>query len=555
MEYRWHKSWPVWVPKTFTVEKPTSEYIREWASLTPEKPALSFYGLDINYKKLNSMIDASAWGLIHLGVKKGDRVAIHMENCPQFVIAYFAAQRAGATVVPLNPMFRHAELEHEINDAGAETLFSLDSLYAEVEKIKSRTPLKNVILTSIASFLPAEPNLPLPPEAKDEKRSFPGTIDFVELIGKSQDGPVCNVSDLKNDLALLQYTGGTTGLPKGAMISHYTLAYASIGALDRFHHREDDVHLGVTPFFHVMGQIQLMCAPLVSGGRVVILSRFVPDTMAQAIALYRCTFWVAATTMVIALMGIPNVEDRDFSSFRCIVTGGTPISVELQKRLNKLAPNAIICEGYGLSETISHGGVVTPLHRYKPGFLGIPHLNEIRIVDLATGTKELGPNQEGEITIKGEALMKGYWNRPEETKEVLRSGWLHTGDIGLMDEEGYFKFLGRTRELIKCSGYSVFPAEVEALLYRHPAVKEAAVIGVNDSYRGETPKAFIVLNPGYENKIGESEILEWCKDNMSAYKRPRLVEFRQELPKSAAGKLLRRILVEEELRRSQIADS
>jgi len=250
--------------------------------------------------------------------------------------------------------------------------------------------------------------------------------------------------------------------------------------------------------------------------------------------------------MVIALLALPNIKDYDFTSFRCLWSGGTPISAELQKRLKELAPQTVIGEGYGLSETIAHGGASTPLYRYKPGFLGIPQLNDIRIMDLTTGTRELGPNEEGEITIKGPAVMLGYWNRPEETRQVLRDGWLHTGDIGLMDEDGYVKILGRTRELIKCSGYSVFPAEVEDLLYRHPAVKEVAVIGVNDPYRGETPKAFVIVRPEYEGKIKESEILDWCKDNMSAYKRPRVVEFRQELPKSAAGKLLRRILVDQE---------
>jgi long-chain acyl-CoA synthetase len=250
--------------------------------------------------------------------------------------------------------------------------------------------------------------------------------------------------------------------------------------------------------------------------------------------------------MVIALLSLPNIEDYDFSSFRCLWSGGTPISDELQKRLKELAPGAIIGEGYGLSETIAHGGASTPLHRYKPGFVGVPQLNDIRIMDLATGAKELGPGEEGEITIKGPAVMQGYWNKPEETKMVLRDGWLYTGDIGLMDEEGYVKFLGRTRELIKCSGYSVFPAEVEELLFGHPAVREVAVIGISDPYRGESPKAFIILKPEYENKIEENEILEWCKDNMAAYKRPRYVEFRQELPKSAAGKLLRRVLVDEE---------
>jgi acyl-CoA synthetase (AMP-forming)/AMP-acid ligase II len=550
MEKRWYKVWPVWVPKNFDVEKPTSEYIREWATYTPDKIALSFYGKDITYREINSLIDRVAWGLVDLGVKKGDRVAIHMENCPQFVISYFATLRAGGTVVPVNPMFKRAELEHEINDAGAETLIGLDYLYPEVEKATGSMRLKNVILTSLRDYLPDKPLLPLPSEANEEKRSFSGTLDLGELISRSQDRPICKVTDLKTDLALLQYTGGTTGIPKGAMITHHTLAYVSLGTMFWYHHREDDVHLGVTPFFHTMGQQQLMCTPLVSGGRVVVLARFVPETVAQAITHYRCTYWVGATTMVIALLSLPNIKRYDFTSFRCLWSGGTPISVELQKKLKELAPNAIIGEGYGLSETISQGGCITPLYRYKPGFLGIPQLSDIKIMDLETGTREMGPNEEGEITIKGPAVMIGYWNKPEETKQVLRDGWLYTGDIGLMDEEGYIKFLGRKREMIKCSGYSVFPAEVEDLLYRHPGVKETSVIGISDPYRGETPKAFIILKPDYVGKVTEEEILQWCKENMAAYKRPRFVEFRSDLPKSAAGKILKRVLMEEEAKRA-----
>jgi acyl-CoA synthetase (AMP-forming)/AMP-acid ligase II len=546
MDRKWYKVWPMWVPKDFDVEKPTSEYMRDWATLTPEKVAVSFYGRDITYKELDRMIDRLAWGLVGLGVKKGDRVAIHMENCPQFVMAYFAAQRTGGVVVPLNPMFKQAELEYELNDAGAETLIGFDSLYPDVEKVRSRTPLRNVILTSLKDYLPSKPLLSPPKEAHEEMVSFPGTSDFKDFMYRSPDRPICDVTDLKADIAILQYTGGTTGIPKGAMISHYALACASLGSMHWFHHRENDVHLGVTPFFHVMGQQQLMCTPLVSGGRIVILSRFVPDVVAQAVTHYRCTYWVGATTMMTALLNLPNVSDYDFSSFRCLLTGGMPIPVELQRRLKELAPEAFIGEGYGLSETICHGGVATPLFRYKAGFLGIPQVNDVKIMDLETGTREMGPNEEGEITIKGPAVMNGYWNRPEETAEVLREGRLHTGDIGLMDEEGYVKILGRKREMIKCSGYSVFPAEVEDLLYRHPAVQEAAVIGITDPYRGETPKAFIILKTEYVNKVNENDILVWCKDNMAAYKRPRRVEFRQALPKSAAGKVLRRLLSEAE---------
>jgi acyl-CoA synthetase (AMP-forming)/AMP-acid ligase II len=546
MEHRWYKVWPIWAPKTLEVDRPTSEYIREWARLTPGRIALTFYGRDVTYRELNGLIDRTAWGLVDLGIKKGDRVAVHMENCPQFVIAYFAAQRAGGVTVPVNPMFKGPELEHELNDAGAEILISIDSLYGEVEKVRNRTRLKSVVLTSLEDFLPAEPALPPPEEPKERKQVFADTIDLMQLMDKSQDSPVCNVNDLKSELALLQYTGGTTGTPKGAMISHHALASAAVGAARWYHHREDDVFLGVTPFFHVMGQVTQLCDALVSGARVIILSRFVPDVVAQAITLYRCSYWAGATTMVIALLNLRNLGDYDFSSFRCIVTGGATISAELQRKLKELAPDAAIVEGYGLSETASQGGACTPLYQHRPGFVGIPQIGvDMKIVDQETG-QELGPDEEGEIAIRAEAMMLGYWNRPDETVQMLRDGWLHTGDIGLMDESGYIKFLGRTRELIKCSGFSVFPAEVEDLLYRHESVREVAVIGVSDAYRGESPKAFIIPKEEYEGKVTEAEILEWCKDNMAAYKRPRFIEFKKELPKSSAGKILKRVLVEEE---------
>jgi acyl-CoA synthetase (AMP-forming)/AMP-acid ligase II len=548
MERRWHKVWPMWVPKTLEVERPTSEYIRDWAELTPDRIALTFYGRDMTYRELNWLIDKAAWGLVDLGVSKGDRVALHMENCPQFVISYFAVQRAGGVVVAVNPMFKGAELEFEMNDAGVETLIGIDAFYPEVARIKDKTPIKNVILTSFDDFLPSDPALPFPEASPgEEKGSFPNTLDFLAFLEKSQDRPICKVTDIRTDLALLQYTGGTTGTPKGAMISHYALTNAALGNMHWYHFRENDVYLGVTPFFHVMGQTVLMATPLVSGGRIVILTRFVPDVVARAVTMYRCTYWVGATTMIIALLNLPDVKEYDFSSFRCIWTGGATVSVELQNKLKELVPNAMIGEGYGLSEVISQGGACTPLYRYKPGFVGIPQLNvDLKIVDQETGTKELGPNEAGEIVIKAAAMMLGYWNKPEATKEMLRDGWLYTGDTGLMDEEGYIKFLGRTRELIKSSGYSVFPAEVEDLLYRHPGVKEVAVIGVNDAYRGESAKAFIILKDGYAGNVTEKDILDWSKDNMAAYKRPKFVEFRQELPKTAAGKILKRVLVDEE---------
>lgn len=538
--------WPPLVRKVFEAKQPISEYIRDWAGFNPDGIALCFYGWDISYAELNRDIDRFAQGLVAAGLKKGDRVAVFMQNCPQFVISFFGILRAGGIIVALNPMFKQGELEYEINDAGANILVALDYLYPEVEKIEAGLHLRHTILCSLTDYVPQEPLLPLPSEALNPKQSFAGTLDFMDFLDRSADTPICNVDNMEKDLALLQYTGGTTGLPKGAMISHHSLTYACLGTVDWFKHRFDDVFLGVTPFFHIMGMQQLMCTPLMAGAKVVVLSRFDSKVTAKAIELYRCTFWVTATTSLIAFLEMPGIDQYNFSSLRCLVSGGTPISVEIQKKISRFVPNAVTVEGYGLTECVSQGGVVTPLLRHKSGFVGIPQMNQVKVVDLETGREELPAGQEGEIIIKGPTVMAGYWKRPEETQMTIKDGWLYTGDIGVFDEEGYLKIVGRGKELIKCSGFSVFPTEVENLLFRHPAVSEVAVIGIPDPYRGESPKAFIILKSEYRTKTSREDILEWCKENMSAYKRPRNVEFVEELPRSAAGKILRRVLVEKE---------
>jgi acyl-CoA synthetase (AMP-forming)/AMP-acid ligase II len=353
--------------------------------------------------------------------------------------------------------------------------------------------------------------------------------------------------DLREDLALLQYTSGTTGLPKGAMITHFSLLTNTVGSAVWNGVTEKDIVLSVLPFFHVTGMIHSMCRPVYTGTTNIMLSRFDPEAVLQAIHTYRCTHWVSITTMNVAMVNHPDVEKYDLRSLRVCGSGGAPVPKEILEKWRKIIGTEL-AEGYGLSETISQTHM-NPYLRPRYGSIGLPQFDiDCRIVDLETGI-DLPLDQEGELLVKGPTVMKGYWKRPEATAEVLKDGWLYTGDIARMDEDGYFYIVGRKKELIKASGYSVFPAEVENFLYGHPAIKEVAVIGLPDPYRGENIKAVIVLQSEYENKVREEEIIAWCKGKMAAYKYPRSVEFVKELPKTASGKVLRRVLREREMKR------
>jgi acyl-CoA synthetase (AMP-forming)/AMP-acid ligase II len=553
MERRWYAVWDPRIPKVFEPEKSLLGYFSDSVQAGPERVAISFYGRDVTYDELNSATERFAWGLAALGIKKGDRVALFMQNCPQFVIGYYGILRAGAVVVAINPMFKHAELEYQLRDAGVETVVALDSLVSEVKRARERIRVKNLIVTSFQDYLPKNPILPLTPEMSQPERDIPESLDFAKFLDNAQPRDLPRVTDLNEHIALLQYTGGTTGLPKGATITHYTLAHNVAGATLWFGYTREDVHMGMMPFSHVQGMTQAMNSSLFSGGRLVILARFTPEALARVIEYYKGTIWKGNTTMVIAMIQWPEIHRYDLSSLRLVTYGGAPMPTEIIARLRRMLPRATLGEGYGLTETLSGGGVITPLHRPKPGFIGIPFIStDLRVVDLKTGVTEVKPNEEGEITISGATVMKGYWNNPDETALALRDGWLYTGDIGRMDEEGYLTISGRKKELIKCSGFSVFPTEVEDLLYKHPAVAEVAVIGVPDAYRGEAPKAFIVLKREYTGKVTEDEIAGWARDNMATYKRPRMVEFRDELPKSGAGKILRRLLAEDEAKRQPV---
>lgn len=538
----WQRIWPEGMPRSIEVDRCFTEYFREVALKRPQAVAVDFYGREIPYGELDRSIDRFANALVGRGLAKGDRVGIYLQNCPQFVISFFGVIRAGGVVVSLNPMFRGMELEPVIEKTGIETMIVQSSLYPELQKAGNAASIRTAIVVWLSDFLPEHPVLPPPEEALEKKERFPGSFDFMDMLSEGEPTPVCRIGDLDSELALLQLTGGTTGSPKAAMISIRAFTVAVKGAMHWFGLTREDTSLGMAPFFHVMGLQITMVPALISGGKLMILTRFTPEVIARVISERKCTQWVAPPTMLVALVGMPGIKTYDFSSLRVIVTGGSSIPLSLQKQIQEIAPHSQLGEGYGMTEALASGGVTTPLGRWKEGFAGIPSINDLKIVDLETGETEMPANREGEIVVKGPTVMNGYWNAPEETRQVIRDGWFYTGDIGLLDEEGYLKISGRKKELIISSGFNIYPVDVENILSRHPAVQEIAVKGVPDSYRGESPKAFIVLKDRYRGKVSEKEIVEWCKEHMAAYKRPRQVVFLDALPKSGAGKILKRML-------------
>ncbi len=547
MPKKWFKSWPENLPRTLVFpEKTLPEFLSDHARHTPEKVAFNFYGREISFREFDQRTNQLAMALIDFGLKKGDRVSLFLENSPQFVIGYFAILKAGGVVVAANPMFKEDELKYELMDAGARIIIAQDFLYPKVRNVREEAGLSHVILTSYRDYLPASLSLPLHPSMQGPKERFPETLDLLQLMDSYRPEQLSIPINLREDLALLQYTSGTTGLPKGAMITHFSLMTNTVGSAVWNGVLEEDILLSILPFFHVTGMIHSMCRPVYTGTTNIMLARFDPEAILQAIHKYRCTLWSSITTMNVAIVNHPDVEKYDLRSLRVCGSGGAPVPKEILEKWRKIIGTEL-AEGYGLSETISQTHM-NPYLRPRYGSIGLPQFGiDCRIVDVETGV-DLPLDQEGELLIKGPTVMKGYWNRPEATAEALKDGWLYTGDIARMDEDGYFYIVGRKKELIKASGYSVFPAEVENFLYGHPAIKEVAVIGVPDPYRGENIKAVIVLKPEYENKVREEEIVAWCKGKMAAYKYPRIVEFVKELPKTASGKVLKRVLREKEVK-------
>ncbi len=555
MEKPWYNSWPKGLPKTLDYPNiPLHQTLDDTAKRLPNKTSLIYYGTEITFKEVKENADRFATVLAEMDVKKGDRVCLYLENSPQFVMAYYGALKAGAIVVPANPMFKEMELEYQLSDSGSETIVALDHLYPYVEKVRDKVGLKNVFLTNIGEYFPEEPTLPIMDALKVEKKTYPKTIDFLEKLEETKPNPPKIEFNPKEDLALLQYTAGTTGMPKGAMITHSNIMTNVYGGSKWVGTTDKDVSVGVLPFFHATGMVHSMCNPILVGATSVVLARFDLAAFLEAISKYRCTLWVGITTIAVAIAMFADPKKYDMTSLRCSFAGGAPLGQEVIKKYKEVTGSDMI-EGYGLSESISQV-TINPVDKPKYGSAGIPVFDvDAKVVDSETGTKELGFDQEGELIFKGPQIMRGYWKNPEKTKETLRDGWLYTGDIGKMDKDGYIWIVGRKKEMINVSGYKVWPFEVEDFLYKHEAVQEVGVVGVPDEYRGETVKAVIVLKPEYRGKVTEEDIIRWSKEKMAAYKYPRIVEFKDSLPKSGAGKVLRRVLLEEHLEKMKKSKS
>jgi long-chain acyl-CoA synthetase len=543
MEKIWLRHYDYFVPESIRYpEIPLYQILELTCVRYDDAVATVFFDQKMTYGQLRDHVRRLSAALRNMGVSKGDRVAIMLPNSPQFIISYYAVLEAGATVVNISPLHVERELEYEFNDSGSETLIYLDLFDARIQAVKDKTPLKRLIVSSITDYMES-PTPPSVPKSTD-------TYHFREVIEESSpDLPVEDI-DPREDLAALQYTGGTTGLPKGVMLTHFNLvanAFQCSFWAREFVERGKDVYLDVIPFFHSYGQTVGMNNAILNAAAMVLIPQFEINLMLQAIQKYRPNFFPGVPTLYVAILNHPEALKYGVDRIRLCNSGSAPLPVEVHRRFSRIS-GGIFIEGYGLSEAspVTHSNPI--IGKKKVGSIGIPFPDtEAKIVDVETGKQELGFNEPGELIIRGPQVMKGYWNKPEETAQTLRDGWLYTGDICTMDEDGYFYVVDRKKDMIIAGGFNIYPREVDEVLYEHPKVQEAVTVGIPDEYRGETVKCYVVLKPG--EQATEEEIIAWCRERLAAYKVPRMVEFRDSLPKTMVGKVLRRALREEEMAR------
>jgi long-chain acyl-CoA synthetase len=557
----WVKSYPPGVPDHIEFpEVPITALLDESVRNFPNNIATDFEGQTLTYKELGEAVDRFASILRDMGIGKGSRVGIILPNLPQNVIAYYAGLRLGATMVENNPLYTERELEHQLNDAEVEVLVAWDVTYPKIKAIRSELPkLREVIVTNVFDAFKGIKAL-LGPYTKKGKsviapvaRTEP-VRQWKDLMRTARGGVPQTPINAKEDLALLQYTGGTTGLSKGVMLTHYNLVSNCYQAKSWFTDAESGKEsvLIALPLFHSYGQTVCMNFGVMMAAKLILEPnpRDLPAVL-HTINRTKPTIFPGVPTLYANLLAHPKLKETSMSSIRLCFSGAAPLPGEVQEQWEKVTGGRLV-EGYGLSETspITHGN---PLYgKRKIGTIGLPMPEtDCKLVDVDDPTKEVAAPGPGELCIKGPQVMQGYWNNPEETAEVIRDGWLHTGDIAEVDDEGYFKIVDRKKDMIIVGGFNVYPRDVEEVLYSNPKVLECAVIGKPNARASETVKAFIVLKPGETMTVEEIE--QYCRDNLTAYKVPKEFEFVQDLPKTMVGKVLRRALVEEERKKLQKA--
>ena len=548
MERPWLDNYDPGVPREVEIpEIPFTKIFDDTVARFPRQTAIWFYGRRISYQELDALASRYAGALIRHGVSPGDRVALYLPNCPQFVIAYFGTWKAGAIVTPVNPLHTPREIRHQLSDSGSETIIALAPFYRHLEEIRDETPLRTVVVARIQEYmgwgLRGLYTLLRERSEGGRPRLRKGDLAWLEFL-RPPNG-AASVSLGPDDLALLQYTGGTTGVPKGAVLTHSNLVANNTQCLAWIRPvlREGEERiLSVLPFFHLYGIAACLHLAVLLGATMVILPRFRMQEVLQTIRRTRPTLFPCVPTAYIALNHCADLRSDDLRSLKFCLSGAAPLPVEVQEEFERRS-GCRMAQGYGMTEAspVTH---LTPLvGKVPPGSAGYPVPGtDARIVDLETGEEALPPGERGEIVVRGPQVMRGYWNMPTETANVLRDGWLHTGDIGTADENGAFFVVDRKKDMIISGGVNVYPREVEEVLYTHPGVREAAVVGIPDPYWGEAVKAFIVPAEGASPEC--EEIREFCRARLAKFKVPKEVEFRPELPKSLAGKVLRRELRE-----------
>lgn len=537
--------------------KPLYELLDEPVRRIPDQNAIDFLDKKTTYGELSAQVDRFAKGLQDRGLRPGDRVGLFLPNCPYFIIAYFGILKAGGIVVNFNPLYVAKEIEQQIRDSGTEVMVTLDlqALYAKLQPMLGTTPLKTIVVCSMADALPFIKKLLFPIVRRKDLATPPrdqGHPRYADLT--ANDGRYARVPiDPAKTTAVLQYTGGTTGIPKGAMLTHANLYANAIQCRRWFHSFEfgKERALGVLPFFHVFAMTVIQNQMLSVGAEIVMLPRFEVEAALKAIETKKPTFMAGVPTMYTAFNGAVAKQPRNLSSIRNCISGGAPLPLEVKQRFEQVTGCHLV-EGYGLTESspVTHCNPLGGIN--KAGSIGLPlPLTRVELRDIADATKVVPRGERGEICIGGPQVMAGYWGRPEATQQQMVDGLLRTGDIAMMDEDGYFFIVDRMKDLIICSGFNVYPRVVEEAVYQHPAVEECTVIGIADSYRGQSPKAFVKLQAG--KTLTAEELTQFLKDKLNPIEMPREIEFRAALPKTLIGKLSKKELVAEEAAKTQNA--